>query len=165
MKAARSAWSHFTARLPAPLQRHAGLALSAALLLAWALGVAWPAWQALQQAPQRLAHAQAQAQRTAALAQALAAQRQSAQTGPLSPATTEAVRSLTQQQLGAAAQLRDLESGGWDVQLQGVPAQALARWLIAVREELALRMTELELQRDGDLWHGHVRLLAGGAAR
>ncbi|WP_334154983.1 type II secretion system protein GspM [Tepidimonas sp.] len=165
MTSIRAALPTLTARLPAPLQRHAGLGLAAVLLLAWALGVAWPAWRALQQAPQRLAQAQAQTQRTAALAQALAERKAAADSGTTSPATPEGVRVLTQEQLGTGAQVRADENGGWRVELDGVPAQALAHWLVALRERLALQVVELDLQRDSDLWRGHARLAPAGGAR
>lgn len=165
MSTARSALPRLLARLPAPLRQLVGPLLVLGLLLAWGLGVAWPAWQTLQQAPQRLAQAHIQAQRTAALAQALA-ERHRAAGVPASPVVSlETVRALTQQQLGASAQLRAEEAGGWRVELGGVPAEALARWLLALREQLALQVAELDLQRDGDLWRGHARLTPAGVAR
>ncbi|TSE18851.1 Type II secretion system (T2SS), protein M [Tepidimonas alkaliphilus] len=165
MTAVRAALPTLTARLPAPLRRHAGLLLALGLLLAWGFGVAWPAWRALQQAPQRLAHAQAQAQRTAALAQALAERKAAADASTALPATLEAVRALTQERLGASAQVRADDGGGWRVELAGVPAQALAHWLVAVRERLALQVVELDLQREGELWRGQARLAPMGGAQ
>lgn len=165
MTSIRATLPTLIARLPAPLQRHAGPLLVGVLLLAWALGMAWPAWRALQQAPQRLAQAQAQAQRTAALAQALAERKAATDAGTASPATLEALRALTQERLGAGAQVRADEAGGWRVELAGVPAQALAHWLEALRERLALQVAELDLQRDGSLWRGQARLAPAGGAR
>lgn len=154
-----------TERLPTRVRRYIGPLLVGVLLLAWGLGVAWPAWRALEQAPQRLAQAQAQVQRTAALAQALAERKAAADVGPPSPATLEAVLALTQEWLGAGAQVRTDESGGWRVELGGVPAEALGRWLVALRERLALRAAELDLQRDGGLWRGQARFVAAGGPR
>lgn len=165
MTSLRAVPTMLTARLPAPLRRHTGPLLVGVLLLAWGLGVAWPAWRMLQQAPERLALAQAQAQRTAALAQALAARKAAADAGTTSPATLEAVRALTRERLGAGAQVRADEAGGWRVELGGVPAEALAHWLVALRERLALQVAELDLQREGGLWRGHARLAPAGGAR
>lgn len=165
MTSIRAALPTLTARLPAPLRRHGGPLLAAVLLLVWTLAVAWPAWRSLQQAPQRLAQAQVQAQRTAALAQALAERKASADAGTASPATLEAVRALAQERFGTDAQVRADEAGGWRVELAGVPAQALAHGLTALRERLALQVAELDLQRDGDLWRGHARLIPAGGAR
>ncbi|MFN3611774.1 type II secretion system protein GspM [Tepidimonas sp.] len=165
MTSIRAALPTLAARLPAPLRRHVGPLLVLGLLLAWGLGVARPAWHTLQQAPQRLAQAQAEAQRTAALAQALAERRAAADATSVPAATLETVRALTQEQLGAGAELRADEAGGWRVELGGVPAEALARWLVALRERLALQVAELDLQRDGGLWRGRARLAPAGGAR
>ncbi|MCS6809639.1 MAG: type II secretion system protein GspM [Tepidimonas sp.] len=144
-------------------QRQAWTLLGGALLLGWTVFVVVPSWRAWQTSPQRLAQAQAELQRIAQLAAALAEQRSVTQ--PPEPAST--LRALTQEWLGPTATVEPDPAQGWRVQLHQTEAAALAGWLTAVRQQGRLHVVHLELQRDATAarWSGHVGLQAGGGRR
>ncbi|MCX7854319.1 MAG: hypothetical protein N2383_16250 [Caldilineales bacterium] len=94
-------------------QRQVWTLLGGALLLGWTVFVVVPSWRAWQTSPQRLAQAQAELQRIAQLAAALAEQRSVTQ--PPEPAST--LRALTQEWLGPTATVEPDPTQGWRVQL------------------------------------------------
>ncbi len=133
------------------------LACSVVLVFSTWWGPAWSVWREADERHARLDAAERQMQGVAAEAQAL----RSGGSPRLSPEqSASAIRTLSKPLLGEATQLT--QSGTrLTVQLQGVPAAALSRWLTQVRERTGSKPESLNLSRStqADQWSGQVVLM------